>query len=458
MPDANPQLSRFVSNVPGVIWPPVSVGMAGAVNSLLRSLEDTQWFPASEIRRAQHAQLRLLAEHAAKASPAFGGRLRRAGLTADDLGSPEGLARLPPLTRRELQDSGDALFCTEVPKGHSPVEVTRTSGSTGEPVVVRRTGVSGVMWSAMTMRDHLWRGLDFGWRISVCRPTINAYVERRSWGAPISLLYRSGPAQLIPIDTPIDEMAERIATFSPHVLVVYPSVLSALVDRLRARRRRLSDLRLVHSIAETLSLELRTRATTLLGARVWDTYSSQELGNIATQCPGSDLLHVMAESVLVEVLDDDGRPCAEGQIGRMVGTDLHNFATPLVRYDLGDYAEVGGECPCGRGLPTLRRVLGRERNLVRMPDGSRHWPLVGFHRFDEIAPIRQYQLIQHDLERIEVRMVAAEPVSSEQEEALTAVIQEALGHPFTLQFAWFDDRLPVGAGGKFEEFRCEVPA
>jgi phenylacetate-CoA ligase len=456
VPEANPQLSRFLSNVPGVVWPPVSSGVAGAVNSMLRSLEDTQWYPPSELQRAQHAQLRLLAEHAAKASPSFGDRLRRAGLTGSDLGTPEGLAQLPPLTRRELQEAGDALFCTELPKGHAPVELTRTSGSTGEPVAVRRTSISGVMWSAMTLRDHLWRGLDFGWRISVCRPTINAYVERRDWGSPISLLYRSGPAQLIPTDTPVDEMADRIATFSPHVLVVYPSVLSALIDRFRAGRRRLPDLRLVHSIAETLSPELRERATAALGARVWDTYSSQELGNIATQCPGSDLLHAMAESVLVEVLDDDGRPCAEGQSGRMVGTDLHNFATPLVRYDLGDYAEVGGECPCGRGLPTLRRVLGRERNLVRLPDGSRHWPLVGFHRFADIAPIRQYQFIQHDLERIEVRMVAAEPVSTEQEAALSTVIREALGHPFDLEFNWFDDRLPVGAGGKFEEFRSEI--
>ena len=83
--------------------------------------------------------------------------------------------------------------------------------------------------------------------------------------------------------------------------------------------------------------------------------------------------------------------------------------------------------------------------------------MVGFHRFNAIAPVRQYQVIQRDRESLEVRMVTEGAVSPAQESALREVIQEAVGHPFEVRFEWFDDRLPLGPGGKFEEFRCEVP-
>ena len=107
--------------------------------------------------------------------------------------------------------------------------------------------------------------------------------------------------------------------------------------------------------------------------------------------------------------------------------------------------------PRSRALPVRaraadapKRILGRERNLIVMPDGTRHWPLVGFSRFREIAPIRQYQFIQHDRERIEVNLVSDAPLSPAQEAELRAVIQGALGHPFAVEFTYFADRIPRG--------------
>src|SRR6185295_14515719 len=98
------------------------------------------------------------------------------------------------------------------------------------------------------------------------------------------------------------------------------------------------------------------------GVGVVDVYSSEECGQIALQCPEHEQYHVQSESVLVEVLDDEGRPCAPGTIGRVVLTTLQNFAMPLIRYDIGDFAEPGPACPCGRALPVLTRIVGRVRN------------------------------------------------------------------------------------------------
>jgi len=164
----------------------------------------------------------------------------------------------------------------------------------------------------------------------------------------------------------------------------------------------------------------------------------------------------MSEGLIVEVLDEQGNPCRPGQIGRVVVTDLHNFATPLIRYDLNDYAEVGEACPCGRRLTVLKRIVGRSRNMLLLPDGRRHWPFFGVFRFTEIAPIRQHQLIQRSREKIEVRLVADIPLTAEQEMRLIDLIQKSLGYPFELKLVYFDEKIPRGKGGKFEEFICEV--
>jgi phenylacetate-CoA ligase len=164
----------------------------------------------------------------------------------------------------------------------------------------------------------------------------------------------------------------------------------------------------------------------------------------------------MSESLIVEVLDNDGNACAEGETGRVVITDLQNFATPLIRYTLGDYAEVGGVCPCGRGLHTLRRILGRERNLILRPDGTRHRPTFGILKMHEVVAVRQFQFIQHDLETIEVRLVTEASIHAEQENKLRAIIQKNMGYKYKINFTYFDQRIPLPPSGKFEEFICKV--
>jgi phenylacetate-CoA ligase len=144
-------------------------------------------------------------------------------------------------------------------------------------------------------------------------------------------------------------------------------------------------------------------------------------------------------------------------VGRVVVTNPHNFAMPLIRYEIRDYAEPGELCPCGRGLPTIRRVVGRLRNMLVLLNGDKRWPLTGFHDFRDIAPIRQYQFVQKSLRRIEVRFVVDRPLSSEEESKLTAVIQKSLGHPFEIHYQYFAE-MPKTAGGRFEEFISEVSA
>ncbi len=452
-------LTRMRSGVSGLEWPPIVTGPGAVLAAFVHQLEATQWMSAATLGERQREQLGRLARHAFRHSKHFRDRLRRAGLKPDDLAAPGGLARLPALTRREIQTAGEAFYCAEVPPDHLPLAETRTSGATGEPVVTRRTEATHLIWLAMSMRDHLWHRRDFSGRMAACRADIKRPARLADWGAPASLLYRTGPTLGLPNTMDARALAEALAAFRPNILLIYPGSLAALTDHCRAAGTRLRDLRHIRTVGETLAPRVRDDAENFFGASIEDAYSSQELGYIALQCPTSGLYHAMAESHIVEVVDERGQACREGEIGRVVVTDLDNFATPLVRYDIGDFAEVGGPCPCGRGLdPTLRRIVGRKRNLILMPDGSRHWPHVGYKRFRDVAPISQYQFIQVARETIEVRLVSERPIAAEEEEALRAIMRASLGFAFELPFTYWQGRLPLDANGKFEEFVCRIVA
>lgn len=450
---ANPVWSRMRSDVAGIAWPPVSVGPRAVLATIMRELEATQWLPPEAIGARQFEQLLILARYAHKHSKFFKARLARARLKFDDLDGIERLRKLPVLGRRDIQSAGPALFCDVIPESHGAIAESRTSGSTGEPVVVKRTAINQLDWLAMTMREHVWQARDFSGRLAAVRANISAHKSLPDWGPPASALFKTGPSIGIPITTDIQRQFALLAEFAPDNILIYPSILDALIQHCLANKVSLPSLKHIRTIGETLSPRVREDAKRVFTARLSDCYSSQEVGYIALECPQSGLYHVMAETMIVEVVREDGTPCGEGEVGRVVVTDLHNFATPLIRYIIGDYAEVGGACPCGRGLPTLARILGRERNLILMPDGSRHWPLTGGrHLRDELPQIQQYQLVQLDREHMEARFVTAKPLTAAEEEFVRERIQKSLGHPFEIAFTYFEGKIPVGKNGKFEEF------
>jgi phenylacetate-CoA ligase len=452
----NHRLLNIASGTEGIVWPPVMQGAKATLVALLHQLEDSQWFPGERIFRNQFAQLALLAEHAARHSPNFRARLEAAGLKPADLAAPEGFRRLPPLTRRDIQKAGPALYCTTVPPAHLPLGEIKTSGSTGEPVVVRKTALTNLFWMATTFRNHFWHQHDFSKRLSTVRTVITEFKEHPNWGNPVSLLFDSGALQAIPNTTDVQTQVRLIRQFQPQYLLVFPSTVGGILDECSKQGASLPGLERIMTVSEMLTPEFRKKAETFFNVKINDIYSSAEMGTIALQCPESGMYHIMAENTLLEVLDGDGKECAEGQTGRIVVTDLQNFATPLIRYSIGDYAEVGGACPCGRGLPALRRVLGRERNLIMHPDGTRHRPTFGSLKLHEIVAVNQFQFIQHDIETIEVKLVTETAVTAAQENKLRKMIQESLNHDYKISFTYFDQKIPLPPSGKFEEFICKV--
>jgi phenylacetate-CoA ligase len=426
--------------------------------ALLFQLERTQWWARERLEEHQLRQALSLLRHAHDTVPFYRERFAAVGYRPAEPLTWEAWRSLPLLTRVDIQGAGTRLSSERLPPGHGPTVERRTSGGVGQPVHVRASQLDLLMWEVMALRDHLWHGRDFSRKLAVIRPltgeaaAAEGGLERPDWGAPASAVFRTGPGAVLNLSTDVAAQAAWLKRHDPDYLITFPNNLLALIEHFAARDDRPRSLREVRTVSEAVSPALRAACREAWGVPLTDSYSSQETGYIALQCPRAAHYHVMAECVIVEILAEDGRPCAPGETGRVVVTCLHNFAMPLIRYELRDYAEAGGACACGRGLPMLSRILGRSRNMVTLPDGSRHWPLVGGQAYRDVAPVRQFQLVQHALDTIEVRLVVERALAAGEEARLARIIQSSLGYPFTLRFSYVEGELPRSRGGKFEEF------
>ncbi|HEX2063958.1 MAG TPA: hypothetical protein VHE80_06020 [Acidimicrobiales bacterium] len=317
------------------------------------------------------------------------------------------------------------------------------------------TAVTSLMWRAVTLREMLWHRRDFSTNLAAIRPERAELVPPEGvtvpgWGPAVNVVYDTGPATILPIHVDVARQAEWLIGQDPVYLLSMPTNLFALTQHFRATGARLPRLRQVLSYGEGVSPNVREACREVWGAPLIDLYSSQEIGYMALQCPESEQYHVQSEVVLLEVLDDQGRPCGPGQVGKVVVSPLHNYAMPLLRYEVGDYAEVGEPRPCGRTLPVLSRVMGRERNMMRLPNGETVWPRFPARFWAHIEAIRQLQLVQHQLDHIEARIVASRDLTPEEESEFASIVRDRLG-PFRVSFSYLEG-IDRSRSLKFEEF------
>lgn len=358
------------------------------------------------------------------------------------------------MTRAELQQAGSVAFSAKTPRDHGKVLTAKTTGSTGRSLVYRQTALNQLFWRTFTLRDHFWHGRDLAATLAAIRlGAINT--AQPTWGSPPASLFATGPCVTLDISTDIAAQIAWIVEHNPTYLLTFPSNLAALLPRLESEKPRLTKLRQFITLAELVSPVLRKECRDRLGVPLIDIYSSREIGYMALQCPRHDHYHVQSESVLLEVLDERNEACKPGEMGRVVITALHSFAMPFIRYEIGDYAIVGDSCPCGRGLPTLERIVGRSRNLVTLPDGTRHWPVFGNDRWVGEFPILQIQVLQHTTNEIEVKLAVQRHLTETEKTRFLAILHKSLGYPFATSIT-YHDAIPSGPGGKYEEFISHV--
>jgi phenylacetate-CoA ligase len=216
----------------------------------------------------------------------------------------------------------------------------------------------------------------------------------------------------------------------PRYFYGYVSMLTDFADYIARRGhdgRRLG-LKLIITTAEALTTPQRTLLREVFGAPVQNEYGCGEAGAIAYECEAG-ALHVISENVVVELLTEDGREAAPGEAGKVILTDLHNRAMPLVRYALGDIAVRGEDsCACGRGFPVLREVRGREYEFVQDRKGRRFHGEFFMYLFEDLRDrgmgVERFRIRQTGESHVDIEVESAEPLSRRQ----VAFIVDYLGN------------------------------
>lgn len=453
-----PPLKRGVADI---AWPAVPTAEASTLLSVLHQMDESEWWPAERLEARQFAQLEQLLAHACETVPLYRERLREAGYAPGDRLDAKSWAALPVLTRADLRDRRDALKSEKLPAAHGKTHDLSSGGSTGVPVSATTTMLAQLFWQAVTVRDHLWHRRALSGTLAAIRyfrgkqPPWPEGARWANWDPGTAMLFGSGPCIGLSYLTPVDKQVEWLRRNGPDYLITHPTLLRELIRESERQGWRPETLKQVSTVGEIVPPALRQACRDAWGASIADMYSSQETGYLALQAPDGDHYLIQSEVARVEIVDDDNRPVAPGETGRVLVTPLHNYAMPLIRYDLGDHAVAGGACPAGRGLPTIERIMGRTRNMLVRPGGEIVWPIFDYVLFETDIPIRQHQIVQHDTETIEMKLVVDARPSDAQEAALRARLNEGFGHDFAIRFTYVDD-IPRSKSGKYEDFVSKV--
>jgi phenylacetate-CoA ligase len=369
------------------------------------TLAKTEWLSPQKLRTYQLPLIARLLRHARETTEFYKDRLDF------DLASSAEIERcwsqIPVISRAEAVENRDKLRSNAIPPETGPVHHEETSGSSGMPFPYEKSHLSAVAARCLTERGFRWWGLDGNKAMALVT------YDKNNIGPPphgrLSKGWHSehpeGRYYFLTIAADIDIQVRWLLLHRPDYLLSNSTILRELA--LTAQKQKLElDFTTLLSVGTMVDETTRALCRSAFGAEIADTYGGQEVDHVASQCRECGEYHVSAESCFVEILRNDGSPAACGESGRVIVTPLYNYAMPLVRYEMGDAAQVGAAvASCGRGLPNLRRIVGRYRNMFRFRSGRVVWPdLANFH-LREWIPLKQLQLIQLDLDTIEIRYV-----------------------------------------------------
>lgn len=443
------------SSLPGIVWPTLPEPAGSAQLAFLYQLEQSETWSPEYLATVQFRQLSELLSHAWKTAPFYRARLKAAGYVPGSIVTPEWFSRLPFLTRQDLQTKFPSIRSALPPPQHGQLGEGSSSGSTGRPVQYLTSEHTRTIWRTLTLRDHLWNRRDFGSKVAVIRPKVPNGTSP-NWGPAVANVYTTAPIESLHIMTPLHEQVQWLMQQNPEYVLTTPSNLRGLADEMARLGGHVDGLKEIVTMGEALPPDERSFCEATFKAPIRDMYSASEVGYIALQCAEGHY-HVQ-ETLLVEILDEAGQPVAPGQIGKIVITDLHNFALPMIRYSIGDYAEAGEfGCACGRSLRRLNRIMGRTRNLFTLPGGLRFWPVLPFQKFSMYAEITRHQVVQKTLDTLELRLEIARPLTPEEKAEITEVIQTRFKYPFMVNFVEMAN-MPLNENGKFEDFLSLVTA
>lgn len=412
-----------------------------------RRLEQSQWWPRERIIADQAERLRGFLVDVGRHVPYWRQHFERSGFDPARLQSVADLRRLPLLTKSDIRAHVESLKADDA----GPLARYNTGGSSGEPLIFyigkgRSSHDVGAKWRATR-----WWGVDIG------------DPELVIWGSPIELgsqdrmrRIRDGVMRsfLLPAfemsEAKLDAFVARIRAIRPRMLFGYPSALTLIARHAERRGQRLDDvgLKVAFVTSERLYDDQRATIERVFGCPAANGYGGRDAGFIAHQCPSGGM-HLMAEDIVVELIDAEGHGVPDGEPGEIVVTHLATRDFPFIRYRTGDVAVMDtAACACGRGLPMLKEIQGRTTDFVVAADGTVMHGLSLIYILRDLAGVRSFKVVQESTMLTRVLMVTDAGFAPEAVQQIESGFKRRLGAQVTVEVQLVD-RIPAEKSGKF---------
>ncbi|TAL79176.1 MAG: hypothetical protein EPN75_09980 [Beijerinckiaceae bacterium] len=405
----------------------------------------------------QAAQLRNLLFHVSQRS-AFWRRRLPAKKNVRDLS----LSSLPVLTRADViaqvQSEGPLILRTD------PLTTSKssTSGSSGTPVEFFVSDMNRRYNTARSLAQHFIEGRP----LSLNRTKVKSgFIENKngftvakdpSWTAGLDSFFKVGKGKYIEYAYPnIPKLLEELTRDPIGYLVTIPHFIEFVIQYIEPADLKRAGADYWLCLGGSPDEQIRQKFADV-GIIVRASYSSEEVGPIGHECPmNPGHYHLAASNVIVELDKSEGIIIDGKLMGRVLITHLHSYATPFIRYDIGDLAQLKDSCPCGHNGPVLSDIRGRSKLLLKHPDGH----LIPFYvragKFIELVKLSGYRIRQTDLRTIVVEIERPDPLTSETIEALKNMVVAHSGPGFDIEVLHVE-KIDWGKNTKQLGFKNEI--
>ncbi len=390
----------------------------------------------------QSRRLRDIIIHARNHSPYYRKLFEERGIKIDDDFNISRLKDLPLLRREDLQNNYKNILCGDA----GEVYPNSSGGSTGNPVNFYQDESYKSFSQAANLLFLNWMGIRSGDKSAAVwgadRDFKDLSLRDKFW---IKFDRVKGLNAFSMSDEQIARFLAELNRFKPRLVYGYASALYLVAKYINSAEPLKYAPTAVRSSAEMLYDFQRQEIEKAFGTRVYDFYGSREINNLTGECSMHEGMHILSSGRIVEIVDDEGRPVADGIGGQIAVTDLTNFAFPFVRYLNGDMAvKSTSRCSCGRGYPLIEKIQGRTSDVI-VVDGQFIHGEFFTHLFYNKPEIIQFQLIQEDARRLRLIVVSRE--ENPNLDDVIAGIRKKVGAQVNIEIE-FTDHIPPTASGK----------
>lgn len=231
----------------------------------------------------------------------------------------------------------------------------------------------------------------------------------------------------------------------------YPSSWHFLSKYIEKNNLMTPPFKAIFTSSEKLYPHMREKIEEVFKCEVYDTYGLNDGGLSAFECSEHSGLHINPIRSLLEIVDEKGKQIKKGE-GKILATSLYNYAMPFIRYDTGNIASVlppENNCNCNINFRRLKEIVGRIVDFFETPEGKKvHGWFFLYFFWKYCKGIRKYQVIQHDLNKIIIKIVKNKGFSKRQIGKIREIIRKK-SNKWEVKIDYVDN-IKMSKSGKFK--------